>query len=272
MMRGKMTAIYAEPRLKIQFESGLYTVKTADTEAELIQAFQLRHEVFHREMAGSPLPSGIDTDRFDLLCDHLIVLTHDTKQVVATYRLNPSPTADCYSHNEFKMDNVLCLSGRKLEIGRACVACGHRGKKVFAILFKGLSDYIKQSETRYVFGCSSVHINNLTELKSLCGYFHSCYFAPENLRVYPLPSENFLFDLNESGHFLSDEKIRDFIPPVLKFYIRGGAKLCGEPYYDSEFNVYDFFTLLDVTAASPVMKKALMSVPDVSTAEKAGGV
>lgn len=35
------------------------------------------------------------------------------------------------------------------------------------------------------------------------------------------------------------------LPPLLRGYIRLGAKVCGPPAYDADFGVADFFTLLD---------------------------
>ena len=37
-----------------------------------------------------------------------------------------------------------------------------------------------------------------------------------------------------------------FIPGLVKGYISAGAKICGEPIYDPDFNCYDYFTFLNV--------------------------
>ena len=34
------------------------------------------------------------------------------------------------------------------------------------------------------------------------------------------------------------------IPPLLKAYLRFGALICGEPYWDEDFNCMDLFVLL----------------------------
>ncbi|BAF60553.1 putative hemolysin [Pelotomaculum thermopropionicum SI] len=258
-------------KTSVQFETGLYIVKTAETRAEIEQALRLRHEVFRVEMLNAPLPSGLDTDRFDPLCDHMIVQTRDTGRVVATYRLNPSAAGDYYARREFAMDAVLRLAGRKLEIGRACVARGHRRSAVFALLWRGMAAYLRQAKIRYVFGCSCVPARTSRELALLYQYFRARHFSPDILRVQPLPPGIVPAGLlNPAGGRPADDEVKRLIPPILQFYLRGGSWVCGEPYYDGEFNSYDFFTLLDVTAAAPAARRFLAGVRPAAE-EKAGG-
>ena len=40
-------------------------------------------------------------------------------------------------------------------------------------------------------------------------------------------------------------------PPLLKAYLRLGAKVCGDPCLDKAFGVADFFILLDVKDLNP---------------------
>lgn len=41
------------------------------------------------------------------------------------------------------------------------------------------------------------------------------------------------------------------LPPLLKGYTRLGAKICGEPAWDKDFNVADLFLLLKVDDLNP---------------------
>jgi len=263
----------ARARWNVKLEINQYTVKTAETEEEIEGALQLRHEVFLKELLNAPSQSGLDTDRFDSLCDHLIVQIRDTGQVVATYRLNPSATDDYYAMQEFEMNSVLSLKGRKLEIGRACVAREHRQSKVFVILWRGLMSYLRLSEVRYVFGCSSVPVLTPQELDSLCQYLRIHHFSDDSIRVNPLPPQAV-----PAGHLERmegqpvDDAVQRLIPPILQHYLRCGCRVCGEPYYDHEFKSYDFFTLLDVTTASPSMRRSLSEASPEAVGKKTGGM
>lgn len=257
------------PRWNVKLETNLYIVKTAETGAEIEQALRLRHEVFRRELLGAPISTGLDTDRFDPLCDHMIVQTRDTGQVVATYRLNPSETGDYYARQEFEIEAILSLAGRKLEIGRACVAREHRRSAVFALLWRGMAAYLRQAEIRYMFGCSCVPDRTPHELASLYQYFRARHFSPDSLRVYPLPSGVVpAAHLKPAGGQPAADAVKQLIPPLLQFYLHSGSWLCGEPYYDREFKSYDFFTLLDVRAASPAGRRFLAGPPPAAVGER----
>jgi putative hemolysin len=59
--------------------------------------------------------------------------------------------------------------------------------------------------------------------------------APSSIQVSPtisIPSE-LRCERDESG-----------IPPLLKAYFRFGAVVCGEPFWDEDFNCMDLFVLL----------------------------
>jgi len=66
------------------------------TDADAVRAAQsLRYRVFADEL-GARLPTsepGLDIDRFDAFCDHLIVREEGTGEIVGTYRMLPPERA-----------------------------------------------------------------------------------------------------------------------------------------------------------------------------------
>jgi len=58
--------------------SGALEVRLAETNAEVEQAQRLRYRVFYEEMSAIPSAAmraaGRDFDRFDDVCDHLLVI------------------------------------------------------------------------------------------------------------------------------------------------------------------------------------------------------
>ncbi len=86
------------------------------------EACRLRYQVFAGEL-GAHLPGdGIDQDRFDSFCDHLVFRDQREDWIVATTRLLSDAAAQrsggFYSQQEFDLDTVLALQGRFLEVGR----------------------------------------------------------------------------------------------------------------------------------------------------------
>jgi putative hemolysin len=61
---------------------------------------------------------------------------------------------------------------------------------------------------------------------------------------------------------------RPVIPPLMRGYLRLGARICGEPAYDADFGVGDFPALLDKSQADTRYLRRLRSV---SAATEAAG-
>ncbi len=93
------------PKIAIKRKVGHFTVKTATTPEEILAALHLRYAVFQYETVGGNRADGIDTDEYDLLADHLVIVDENTKRLVTTCRLNCSRfTKRFYSEqNFFKM-------------------------------------------------------------------------------------------------------------------------------------------------------------------------
>ena len=79
----------------VDIGSGSLQVRLAETAAELDAAQALRYRIFYEIMGARPLPGMAqqrrDLDRYDQICDHLLVLDHSrgsgAESVVGTYRL-----------------------------------------------------------------------------------------------------------------------------------------------------------------------------------------
>src|SRR5512140_3163720 len=83
------------------------TFSLARSVTEVAEAQRIRFKVFAEEM-GAKLPSaesGLDIDRYDRYCDHLLVRDHNANRVVGTYRILPPEQAvkagGYYSETEF---------------------------------------------------------------------------------------------------------------------------------------------------------------------------
>ena len=114
----------------IWLEMDGYCVRLALTNADRAAAFRLRFVVFNLEMQEgleSAYLNGYDTDRYDEVCDHLIVESRATGDVVGTYRMQMGDVAGnnygYYSEQEFDFTPYEGLRGQIAELGgRASIA------------------------------------------------------------------------------------------------------------------------------------------------------
>ncbi|MGB8517633.1 MAG: GNAT family N-acetyltransferase, partial [Gallionella sp.] len=157
--------------LELNRQSGLATrnklgISIARTEAEVQEAQRVRFKVFAEEM-GAKIPnkeSGLDVDRYDAFCDHLLVRDNEDNKVVGTYRMLPPEQAvkagGYYSETEFDMTRLANLRDRMVEVGRSCVHPDYRDGATITQLWSGLADYIVKNNHEYLIGCASISMSD----------------------------------------------------------------------------------------------------------------
>jgi len=241
----------------------LITYVTRET-SDVIEAQRLRYRVFAEEM-GARLPSAagkLDVDRFDVHCAHLLVREGAGGRVVACARLLDAGDAMAaggfYSQQEFDMTRALLLPGRILEVGRTCVAKDRRDGATLSALWSGLAKEALARGADHLIGCASVPFD--PEIESLEPLNESLrnHWTNESLRVHPrrpVPRD-------------PEDAARDAaLPPLLAAYLRLGAKIGGEPSWDPEFGVADYFIVVAVEKlAARYARRFLRTTPEAPCA------
>jgi putative hemolysin len=244
-----------ERKIPLRVESGRFLLKTAEGVEDLLKLGALRHEVFHREFLKS-LESGYDFDRFDLRADHLMVIDKKTDELLGTYRLIQRPeNPRFYSEDEFRLEQFLKTSGKKLELGRACVRRSHRTGMIIHLLWRGLAAYLLKAEIKYLFGCASIKTENPKVVAEILQYFKKTQAWSDRYQIRPTPNfempslkkqitEQEAKQTNELEAKQRDE-LKAWVPPLLHSYFKSGALTYGEPAYDRDFKCVDFLTILN---------------------------
>lgn len=222
-------------RLQVELAVGPEDVRAAQ---------RLRYRVFVEE-TGARLHTGepgIEADRFDPFCQHLIVRDLDTRQIAGCHRILTDKQAWCaggyYSQSEFDLTRILSLPGRLMEVGRTCVHPDYRTGAVIGLLWRGLTRFMVMNKFDYLMGCASVPLGRGTdEAAALFNRLSKKYLSSESWRVFPkVPLPRF----NLAGATATEPAI----PPLIEAYLHAGARICGEPTWDPHFNVADLFILL----------------------------
>jgi putative hemolysin len=225
-------------------DTARYSLLVANDSADVLAAQRLRYQVFAEEMGAklhSPRP-GVDIDRFDEFCDHLVVRDDNTGEIVGTYRMLPPDRAvqagSLYSDSEFDLGSLAGLRRTLVETGRSCVHADHRSGAVVSLVWAGIARYMLLSGHRYLAGCASVPLSDGGSFAAgVWDVLRAKHYAPESQRVTPL--RPWVPDGIE-------RPARSVLPPLIKGYVRLGAQVCGPPAHDPEFGVADFLVLLDL--------------------------
>jgi len=231
--------------------AGRYEVRFARSDAELDAILRLRYTVFNLELGEGLETShatGRDDDGLDWRFHHLIIADRGSGDLVGTYRMQTVEMAR--AHGGFYSAGLFDLSAlpghvvdSAVEVGRACVAREHRNGRVLHLLWRGLAGYLAWTRKRYLFGCCSL----TTQDPALGVATHQALAAAGHLHpsVYIRPHPAVRCDL--IGHDLPTPHI----PALFQSYLNLGAKACGPPAIDREFQTVDFLVLLDVDALAP---------------------
>ncbi len=239
------------PKLRFSISIGHFTVKTVDSTQELKKALELRYNIFYKELLNKNKFIRLDVDKFDFIADHIIIIDNKTKIVVGTYRVISSTFSDrFYSQTEFDISGIKLLKATKLEIGRASVHKDYRNGTIITLLWKGISQYAKLTEAKYVFGCASIQTDNIMDITLAYKYlkqFESPITTPlENYRIKNL--NKYMKSLGAVD--INLDSLKSFVPSLIHAYLKAGASICGEPAYDKDFRCVDFITLLDANSIS----------------------
>ncbi|MDI3503305.1 MAG: hypothetical protein PWP64_241 [Candidatus Cloacimonadota bacterium] len=255
-----MLSILTRKRMKnfrahipIMIEKKNFVVKTANTREELYAALKLRHDVFLFELLKKRKRSGLDKDKFDQLCDHLIIVDKRNNMLIGTYRLQSSRFKQkWYTATEFHMKQINRLPGTKLELGRACVHPDYRNGITIALLWEGISAYIKASGANYLFGCSSIKTTDRKQIHNIYHYLLQNGHLSNEHHVRPRTRFKIRGTIrqlqsNPDSTLINAAQMKDIIPSLLASYLKAGAKVYGSPALDKNFKCIDFLTLLDVS-------------------------
>lgn len=241
LVRGASSFI--SPPSDVPSRSGL-VVGLAQTSKELDLIQRLRYETFKNEYGAdfhSNIP-GVDSDAFDHWCDHLMVRDLETDEIVGAYRIltpyNATRAGGYYSESEFDLAGLGDIRAQLVEFGRACIHESYRQGGALMMLWSGLAEILKRGNHQYVFGCASVSLRDdgVTAAKVWRDARNTAHQSDE-LSVTPL---------NRYPVEQLDSALPAKVPALLAGYQKLGARICGEPAWDPDFNTADFPMLLSV--------------------------
>ena len=223
-----------------------YTTTLATCDAEIEAAQRLRHQVFAVEGGALLHPpadgTGRDADEWDARCDHLLVREDTTGDVVGTYRLLPPERAArigrSYGDTEFDLSRHAPLRPGLVEAGRSCVHRDHRTGAVITALWAGVARYVLDRGATHLAGCASIPLGDGgATAAAVWQAVRARHLAPAGLRVVPhLP-----YDVDTPA-----PAERPVLPPLLRAYLKLGARVRGRPAYDPAFGTADLYVLLAV--------------------------
>jgi putative hemolysin len=241
---------------------GSLEVRLAATKKDIKRAQRLRYTIFCEEMSAVPdLISRLkrrDIDAFDAICDHLLVVDHAgiKPKVVGTYRLLRQDVAErhsgFYTASEFDIAPMLAAhpGARFLELGRSCVARPYRDRRTVELLWHGIWAYVKRHRIDVMFGCASFEGTDPKALALPLSFLHHSARAEGQWTASALPRLHVPMD-RIAPEAINAKLAMHSLPPLIKGYLRVGAKIGDGAVIDHQFGTTDVLVILPVSAIHP---------------------
>jgi putative hemolysin len=247
---------------------GDLTLRLARAPDEIEACQRLRYRVFYEELQAQPdnaaRASRRDADRFDPICDHLVVVRRsrsDTSEpiqladgeLVGTYRLLRQEVArrhgGFYTEAEFDIRPLLDRHPhlKFLELGRSCVLAPYRTRPVVELLWQGIWNYVRVHGLDVMVGCASLEGTNQQDHALSLAFLAANARAPQAWRVSAKPGHHVPMQQPEAGAIDAKIALRA-LPPLIKGYLRLGCYIGDGAVVDRQFNTIDVLIILPVSA------------------------
>lgn len=235
-------------------ERGRYRVRYADNCADIRASQALR------KLAFADAADGLETDRFDALCDHVLVEEIDTGKLVASYRLMQVSGAtidQSYSAQYYDLSALTGFDGPLLELGRFCIHPDHNDPEILRIAWALMTRVVDGQGITMLFGCSSFAGCDAAPYVEAFSMLKARHMAPKQWCP--------LVKAPEVVHFIDapvTAKTLRKIPPLLRTYLAMAGWVSDHAVVDREMSTLHVFVGVEIAAIPEARKRLLRAVAE----------
>ncbi|MDD9910157.1 MAG: GNAT family N-acetyltransferase [Ahrensia sp.] len=233
----------------------------AQTNADIAAAQSVRYKVFYEELGAAATTETRhlqrDADRFDAVCDHLLITADGPvgTQLVGTCRFllneHAHQAGGYYSQTEFDLSAMIDQGDGKrfMELGRSCIVPSFRSKRVTELLWQGAWAYALANRVDVLFGCASLSGTDVTAHLPLLGWLGTNHVGA-SIDCPAIAAESVNLE-DFSAVEPPRERWPNQLPPLLKGYLRLGAKIGPYAVIDRQFGTIDVLVVLETAQINP---------------------
>lgn len=234
---------------------GRYIARIAAGADDVLAAQKLRQLAFH----GSGDSGGVDADRYDALCTHVLIEDRSSGAVVCCYRLLPlshgREIGKSYSAQFYELSALTAFDGRMVEIGRFCVHPEWQDPDILRLAWGAMTAYVDENEVEMLFGCSSFAGVDVEEYLDAFAMLKARHLAPKRWLPQIKAPQVFRFAARlRRKPDVKQAMLR--MPPLLRTYLLLGGWVSDHAVVDRQMNTLHVFTGLEIQAI-PASRKQL---------------
>lgn len=207
-------------------------------------ALKFRQKVFR---SGK---SGLDFDKYDESCHHFLMYDLGTNELVCVFRAlvleDGGAINDSYSSQFYELDEFSKFKGKMLEIGRFCVEKRIKDPAVLRLAWSELAKFIIKKRIKIIFGCTS--FDGVDKYKHIEAFSLLKQYHLSPISTHPKVSSKSVFEFAKDldTHRINTKFATLHLPPLLRLYLRMGAKVSGAAIFDFDLQTTHVFTSLNL--------------------------
>jgi putative hemolysin len=233
---------------------GIYRACLTRADADVAAALALRQLMF-RTRRGLTGTQG-DADRFDAICDHMLVTNTQTGALVGccrVLRLASGPEVHrSYAAQFHDLTTLHQITDPLIELGRFCLHPDHSDPDILRLAWGLLTRLVDHDNARLLFGCTSFDGADPAPHRPALAWL-----ARQHLRPFPCLAPERI-DLAPLAALAPDRP--PALPPLLRTYLAMGGWVSDHAVIDRDLNTLHVLTGLDVTAVPPARARALRAL------------
>jgi len=228
----------------------IYVARFANCPADVTSAQVFRSGIFRAQ--------GSDADRFDPLCDHVLVEEAGSGRLVCVYRVmllkDGSQIDRSYGAQFYDLSRLSGITRPILEIGRFCVDSAMPSPDILRVAWAELARLVEVHNVALLFGCSSFSGIDPAAFADTFALLKHRHLAPD--AVAPMVKSSGIVPFSELG-FPDMKKAQSRMPPLLRTYLAMGGWVSDHAVIDRDMNTLHVFTGVEVDKISPARKRFL---------------
>lgn len=245
--------------MTMMLRKGCYAARFAQSDADVIAAQTLRHLCFVTGAGRDPMPDGLDRDRFDADCLHVLVEDAGGR-LAACFRLLHLKSAALIGHSYaaqyYDLTALKQFPGPIVEIGRFCVQPDLRDPDVLRVAWGAVARFVDQAGVGLLFGCSSFAGTDSEIYADSFGQLRARHLGPACWRP-GLRARDVVHFPAVAHH---PKRALQQMPPLLRTYLGMGGWVSDHAVIDRAMNTLHVFTGVEIAAIPAARARALRAV------------
>lgn len=227
---------------------GRYRARPATSDDDLRAAQALRWSAFR---SGTSDPTGYakDEDRFDAVCQHILIEDIQLGDLVGCFRFLPvtaTEIAGCYAAQFYDLGELSGFQGRMVEMGRFCSAPGQTSPDIIRTAWGAMTRYVERMGIDLLFGCSSFRGTDPVMYREAFALLRDRHLAPTQWQPRVRAPAVIRFSDHLIPHRADPVRGALALPPLLRTYLMLGGWVSDHAVIDADLGTLHVFTGLEI--------------------------